>query len=80
MIDLSIQFPGPTADLSARLDWASERYCDLLEGLISDETAWLICTVIHGWADVCSHSDRASYHAMAGHFADYLHNKADGLT
>lgn len=70
----SIVFP-PSSNVDVRIAWAGDRFQDLIEGMFTTEQGWLIHTMIVGWTDLCTETERRQYRQMAKIFEEYLRNQ-----
>ena len=61
--------------IATRLEWAGERYADLVEGQCSPEIGWFVWNAVMGWTDLCSEDERRQYLAMANQLEEYLHGQ-----
>jgi hypothetical protein len=60
----SINFPSSN-DMVTWLKWAGEPAWDIAEGAISHDVAAVILTIVIGWSDLGTESERATYRSMA---------------
>lgn len=63
-----LEYPARTATPAERLDWATERMWDHAEGTLDRAGAVLVASMLQGWSDLASESERAAYLALSGRF------------
>ena len=76
-LDFDLPMPADKA-FETRLEWANERFVDLVEGLLSVSTGWLVWSIVEGWCDIGHSQDEVrQFHAMAARIAELCRNTVD---